>query len=938
MIEATHITAHTPGWLSKGFRLGEDGALVKNPGGQLVDGLAETVRFASVADFVAELERLTPAGAMVYGVCGHDRARVVSQNRLATVTDPTLPVIARDREHFSYPAGPAIMMTDYDVPPGAAPLSNDALLSALYSACPDLDQSPHILAQSASGYVYNGDRELIGQRGRRTYIVVADGQDIPRAGAVLFKRLQLAGFGRVEVGKAGQILERGLIDASVYQPERLDFCGGAACEAPLEQRRPAPRVINADAEALNTRAALPDLTAAEEAKRQAIIGALKAAAAPEAAKRREAWAEEQVGRILARAGKTPASHPKDADRLREAYRAATDHRDLYGSFALLLAYGKTVTVAEVLASPDTYHGQRCADPLEPDYGNDRRIAVLNLRASGKPYVYSHAHGGIRYSLRRERRAHVIQPGERLAAVESGLAAMRGDGGLYERNGELVRVNDDGSIVPLRLDGVLLALDRLVRWQRHTKTGDVIPCDCPRPVAEGVLASAGQWGLPRLDAVATAPLYSPRANRVIERDGYDPETGILLVNPDLDGWPGIPDSPTLSQVKDALDCLWRPFVEFPFATPLDRGVFLSAILTAISRPAYRTAPGYMAVASTAGSGKTLLAQCLAAVAGEKSPAVMTGCEDDAEMRKRLVALGRRGAAVIVLDNLSGHFESDALCAWLTSECLSDRILGVSEDVQVRTGGLLVVTGNNVVLKGDLCRRILTCRIEANSETPWKRAFGLDPAQYCREHRLELVAAGLTVLRYYMKQKNPLQDRTASFEDWSDTIRRAVVGVARDGLMDVTDPVESIDVAYDEDPETGKLRALLAAWSGRYEHRLMTIAEVKADAADNEDLTAALEEVAGDGRGDINMRRLGRWIERNAGRIVDGLRFERAGKKHGVAIWRVRGGLEGVLRVSFPPTREKNETIYNVDGPKKTPKLPPIPPLPSCASTFPREVRL
>ena len=250
MIEATRITAHTPQRLSKGFSLSADGTLVKVPGGQLVDGLAETVRFASVADFAAELERLTPAGAMVYGVCGHDRARVVSQDRLAKATDPTLPVIARDREHFRYPAGPAIMMVDYDVPKGAVPPSDDALLTTVYSACPDLDPAPHTLAQSASSYVYNGDREMIGQRGRRIYIQVADGQDIPRAGAVLFKRLQLAGFGHIEIGKAGQMLERGLIDASVYQPERLDFCGGANCVAPLEQRRPAPRVINADAEAL----------------------------------------------------------------------------------------------------------------------------------------------------------------------------------------------------------------------------------------------------------------------------------------------------------------------------------------------------------------------------------------------------------------------------------------------------------------------------------------------------------------------------------------------------------------------------------------------------------------------------------------------------------------------------------------------------------------
>ena len=933
MIPVTLITATTPDRLSKGFRLDDAGRLVKVPGGQLVDGLAETRAFPSLSAFADALASLTPTNAMVYGVCDQDRARVVPQDRLAKITDTRLPVIARDREHFRYPAGPAIMMIDHDTPKGAAPMTDNALLEALYGVFPGLDRAPHILAQSASSYIYHGDRELIGQRGRRIYLMVEDGRDIARAGAVLFKRLQLAGLGHVEIGKAGQLLERGLADAAVYQPERLDFCGGAVCEAPLVQRRLLPALYNAEAHPLDTRAALPDLTPTEEAKRREIVATLKTNAAPEAAKRREAWAEEQVGRILARVGKTPVSHPQDADKLREVYRNATEHRDLYGEFELVMADGKTVTVADILGNTDKYHGQRLADPLEPTYGNDHRIAVLNLRAAGKPYIYSHAHGGLRYSLRRERRAHVIRAGERLAAVEAALGAMRGDGTLFERNGEIVRVTNQGAIVPLPQAGILLELDRLVRWQKYTKTGDIVPCDCPRPVAEGVMAMVGKWGLPKLTAVTTAPLYHPRADRIIERDGYDPETGILVVCPDLDGWPGVPANPTQEHVKEALGRLWTPFREFPFPGALDRGVFLAAILTAMGRPAYATAPGFLVVASTAGSGKTLLAKCLSAIAGEEVPSVMTGAEDDAEMRKRLVAIGRRGAAVIVLDNLTGYLDSDALCAWLTSECLADRILGVSEDVMVRTGGVLVATGNNVTPKGDLCRRILTCRIEANSETPWKRSFHLDPVQYCRDHRLELVADGLTVLRHYMGQPNPLTDRTASFEEWSDTIRRAVAGIARDGLMDVADPVESIDAAYEEDPETAKLRALLTVWNDRYGKAPSTVAQTKADAANDETLKAALEEIAWDGH-DINPRRLGRWIERNAGRIVDGLKFERAGKVNGSLSWRARG-FDGFRGFGFPPTRVESEN-KNTDGPNATPETH-INPF-SAETAYPHEVLL
>lgn len=915
IFSATLITASVPAHLSKGFRLDADNALVKVPGGQLVNGLAETKRFTTLANFSDALSGLTPANAMVYGICGHGKARIVTQDQLATAAGGDLPAIARTREHFSYPAGPAIMMIDHDTPKEASPMTDEALLTALYGVLPGLDRAPHILAHSASSYIYEGDRELIGQRGRRVYVLVADGRDIPRAGVVLFKRLQLAGFGHIEIGKAGQLLERGLIDAAVFQPERLDFAGGAACVLPLEQRRPAPVLFNADAAPFDTQAAILDLTPAEESKRRQIVAALKDAAKPQAAVVREKWAEEQAERILARDGKTPISHPKDADKLREVYHNAADHRDLYGEFELAMADGKTVTVAEVLAKPDLYHGQRCADPLEPTYGNDNRIALLNLRAAGKPYIYSHAHGGVRYSLRRERRAHVVRGGERLTAVEAALGAMRGDGALFERNGEIVRVTDQGAIVPLSLAGILLELDRLVRWQKPGKEGKIVPCDCPRNVAEGIMAMRGQWGLPRLVAATTAPLYHPQVGRIIERDGFDAETGILVVCPDLSNWPGIPANPTPEQTKEAVRILMAPFKGFPLAGSLDQGVLLAAVLTAMFRPAFPTAPGFLLTASTAGSGKSLLAKCLSHLAGCDVPAVMVGTEDDTEMRKRLVAVGRRGVAAIVLDNLNGHLDSDALCAWTTSEYLSDRILGVSEEVMVRTGGLLLMTGNNVILKGDLCRRVLTCHIETGMEAPWRRSFDLDPAQYCKENRLAMVAAGLTLIRYCLGQPNPLTDRTASFEPWSDTIRRAVVCVGKEDLWDVADPVLSIDAAYSEDPETSKLRALLTSWHNRFGKTPATVAQAIAASGTDKALEAALEEIGGDGDS-VNARRLGRWIERNANRIVDGLKFERAGKVHGSTSWQVRGDM-GVMGVSFHPTHKKLDDFY-VYGSELTPQ--------------------
>ena len=48
---------------------------------------------------------------------------------------------------------------------------------------------------------------------------------------------------------------------------------------------------------------------------------------------------------------------------------------------------------------------------------------------------------------------------------------------------------------------------------------------------------------------------------------------------------------------------------------------------------------------------------------------------------------------------------------------------------------------------------------------------------------------------------------------------------------------------------------------------------------------LREVAEE-RGEINRRRLGRWIARHQGRIVDGLRFERDSGTSSAEKWRVK----------------------------------------------------
>lgn len=430
------------------------------------------------------------------------------------------------------------------------------------------------------------------------------------------------------------------------------------------------------------------------------------------------------------------------------------------------------------------------------------------------------------------------------------------------------------------------LGGFIRFERFDKRSDEwVPKDCPPDLAKTVLAMDGMWKLPKLTGILSAPTITPEG-RLIEMEGFDEATGLYLEFSNNETWQPVPEKPSVHEIQAATENLWKPFERFPFVDAVSRSGYFAALLTAMVRLLLKTAPGFFITAPTAGSGKTLLALCLAVLGGNE-PEVFPRPEDDTELRKRLLALCLRGTGCIIFDNLSGDFESDCLCAFLTTERLIDRVLGASSILNVPTNTLTLLTGNNVQLVGDLGRRFISVRIDPQMETPWNRSFDLEPLQYCQDHRLEMVRAGLTILRGYLQSgaEKP-KGRLASFEIWSDFIRGAVCWVGENKWLDVKDPVESIVGNFSCDPETNKLRALLQAWEAKFGTTGTTVAKAIREAQKNpdDDLWAALNEIAGEPTG-INSRRLGRWIERHRGRIVEGMRFTRGETVRERIIWHI-----------------------------------------------------
>lgn len=874
-MKLTVITATKPATLSKRFEL-VSGKLVRHPGGALVEGKADQ-RTVSVSDLRALLSSLTPSQALTFGVSAHEKARLVTQDALSKTRsgNGSMPTIARDREHFSWPEGAGYMMIDHD-PAGGAPMSKEELLGALYQVCPGLESSPHVWAASASSGIYRADtgEELRGVMGQRLYIPVSHAGDIPRAGGVLFARLFLAGFGRFEVSKSGQMLERSIIDAAVWQPERLDFAGGARCGAGLEQRRPAPEAFNPDAPLLDT-GTLADLTADERKRLADIKAELRIAKEPEARAQRERWIEERVTQALKGTGKK-----QTREHLRDVYRRAVEQGRLLADFELHSEKHGAVTVGQVLDNPDRFHNTRFADPLEPEYGNDRRIAFVSLRTAGRPYIYSHAHGGARYALHRAVQTIQIQPGELPRIAERTLELMRLDGCVYDHGKLMTRITG-GCSYAVTSEWLAYYLGGLVAFQKYNgRSKKNEPADCPERLSRIILGMAGHWGLPELQSLVTIPTITPEG-RVIQEDGFDLETGFYLHFQCQEDWLPVPDTPTEAQVKAAVQAPFRPFRDFPFETGVDRGVCLAAALTAVAQANIALKPGVAIDAPAPGSGKTKLAECFSILAGGIG-AVNPPPETEKEMEHVLVQQILDCAPVLILDNVNRILSSASLCAYMTGITYRGRVLGAQLYVAGRPG-MVVITGNALTTAEDMNRRFLRLRIDPQCEKPQERTFDIDPPAYVREHRLKLVHAALTILRASVLSDFPANEkRLGSYEQWSDFVRRAVLWVGAKGWLEVGDPIKSIDENLKNDPNTEKLGRLLNAWLERFGEDGATVPNAQKQALKDDDFRQILLEVAKKD-GAIDSRRLGEFIRRRVARIVDGLRFRGGEKRQGYAVW-------------------------------------------------------
>ncbi|MCL2724795.1 MAG: hypothetical protein FWD69_10200 [Polyangiaceae bacterium] len=553
--------------------------------------------------------------------------------------------------------------------------------------------------------------------------------------------------------------------------------------------------------------------------------------------------------------------------------------------------------------------------------------VLNdvLRASGyksaRPSAYLPGEDGIRATIRVGVDLHRV--------VDDAIDALSALPSLYQRDGQLTEVLDLetelGEVSRLRALPLATLRERLTRvalWiAKDDKEKDVggqkigyravVPNDA---IVQAVSARAKYPGIRPLLGVSETPILRPDGS-VHTVAGYDTQTKYVHC-PRIDV--PLSTAPSEKDAREALALLRDLFVDFPYVSPASRDVPIAAILSVIGRPAIRgPVPAFIFDASVQGSGKSLQTAVISLVTTGRIAALCTYPRQEEEAEKMLASYALDGRAIVHWDNLTQPFGCAPIDKYLTSDAVSLRVLGLTQSRDLPWRAVMLVSGNNVQIKGDTTRRALLSRIEPQTETPETRGGWRFPrlAEHALVERPKYVGAALTLLRAHALVGRPACGAAewGSYEDWSRVVTSAIVWA---GGADVS----ACRTTPESDLTGSAIAALYTHWrrlGGTEGISVKTAIDVlwprgrpPADGPPDgyDDLREAIEQLARVQPGRApSSKDLGYALRRLRGRIVVGCKLEQKLNRTRTAVWVVVQVIHSITCASPAPSPAYDPSI-------------------------------
>ena len=424
------------------------------------------------------------------------------------------------------------------------------------------------------------------------------------------------------------------------------------------------------------------------------------------------------------------------------------------------------------------------------------------------------------------------------------------------------------------------LCRVARWVKFDqRKRELFAIDPPHDVAKIMLSRDGEWKFPKIVGVITTPTIRPDGSLLTDA-GYDESTRLVLLEP-----PALPRmslEPTKQEAEAALELLEELLQEFPFVNEASKSVALSALITPVCMGAMPVAPMHIANAPMPGTGKSYLFDIVSAIAlGRICPVISAGGSVE-ETEKRLGAALMKGQTLISIDNLNGELAGEALCQLIERPVVELRVLGQSKMTTIETRRFITANGNNIRVVDDVARRTVFVMLDAEIERPETRQFTKRPFDMVLADRGKYIAAVLTIVRAYIVAEYPDPAPVlASFEDWSRLVRSSLIWLGK------ADPVATMEAARADDPQLEALLAVVVAWKSVIGDQSVLTKELKAYAERTEKVAGSYGDehefkrvnpelfdalmTATEGFREIDNAKLGRWLGRQKGKIVQGVKL-------------------------------------------------------------------
>jgi len=484
------------------------------------------------------------------------------------------------------------------------------------------------------------------------------------------------------------------------------------------------------------------------------------------------------------------------------------------------------------------------------------------------------HLGIHKSIARNKPIIRLVSGGLNRIVDAAEKVLAGTHQHYQFGGFIASiaidpVTGDSSIALTSKEALTLTLSNAAAWEKPAReVGEWKSCDPPvRHI--NILHQAQQFKhLPTLAGVVRQPYFRQHDGELVTKAGYD-ETSKLYAHFDSNEF--VIRDLTIDEARAQLAILENLLGEFHFVTPADKAAAISAIFTSVVRASLPLAPAFHIQAPVPGSGKTYLCELIGAFAGPGGNAKVSYPTSSEEATKVILSLLLTNPAVIEFDDMDTDWiPHGTIKRMLTAERITDRILGASKTATVSTRTLFLGSGNNVGPVRDLLRRVLTVHIDPRCATPATMQYKASPVEEVRKNRGLYVAIVLGIIQAWRKAGSPKTDvaNIVTFNGpWSEYCRQPLL------WLGLSDPATSLLNQIRHDPEGDELGQLLIAWHSTFGSTPTTVRKLLETSRSNPDLLENLREFPIEEKGEINRRKLGHFLKRNANRIVDGYELQK-----------------------------------------------------------------